>query len=451
MTTTTTTTKNAKTILYVSTEANKIAIVKVDDLGNLIETVQTIDAVVDPLPDGVQAPSTPSHKLGTEWIDKHPQYKLLFVLTSFWSVRPAILTTFRIETDGRLTKLAHVSTGGFQACYATFSPDGSTYCVAHHNCGRVVFFDITNDRGITEGPLPTTIRAPIVDPDPSSAAVIEPQDSTMGVGVPCAHHVLYAPNRKYLLVVDAIQHAVLTYAVDERGRPIADNNDQDDAAIQPTSSQIVTTDQTNVSWFQNALKWILSKLISPGFPQRIRRAAVHPSGRFIYVLYEFANAVQVYGIDDTGKMDATCLCDLKIAEIDTLTQYWWIGVGITAAAEMTASSDGLIVSVRGKPAPGCRADSCVRTLSYVDEGRQLAYQQRMETPSAVRHFACALEPPSVPGEDPVKVLWVGINSASYPMVQKYRMVPSSENYELTGEANVGMDVFCVVPLPVSEL
>jgi len=448
MTTTTKATANGSTILYVSTEANKIAVVKVDDLGNRVETVQTIDAVVDPLPEGVQAPSTPSHKLETGWINKHPQYKLLLVLTSFWISHPAILTTFRIEKDGTLTKLARCSTGGFHACYATFSPDDSTYCVAHHNCGRVVFFDVTEDQGITEGPL-QTIRAPIVDPDHS--ALIEPQDSSLGMGVPNTHHVLYAPNRKYLLVVDAMQHAVLTYAVNERGRPIANNNDKDDTAIQPTSSQIVTTDQTNVSWFQNALKWILSKLISPGFPQRIRRAALHPSGKFIYILYEFANTVQVYGIDETGKMDGTCLCDMKIAEIDTLTQYWWIGVGITAAAEMTASSDGLMVSVRGKPAPGCRADSCVRTLTYVDEGRQLAYQQRMETHSAVRHFACTTEPSSVPGEDPVKVVWVGINSALYPMVQKYRMVPSSERYELTGEANVGMDVFCVVPLPVSQL
>jgi hypothetical protein len=61
------------TILYVSTGENKMAAVKVDEKGNLVKIVQTIDPVVENLPESVpeKGPAGMSSVV-TEWVSRHP-------------------------------------------------------------------------------------------------------------------------------------------------------------------------------------------------------------------------------------------------------------------------------------------------------------------------------------------------------------------------------------------
>jgi hypothetical protein len=41
------------------------------------------------------------------------------------------------------------------------------------------------------------------------------------------------------------------------------------------------------------------------------------------------------------------------------------------------------------------------------------------------------------------VIWVGFNSSKVPLVKKY--VKEGDGWTLKGEANVGVDVFCIAP------
>jgi hypothetical protein len=270
------------TFLYVSTMGNKIRVVQVDEKGNLIKVVQTMDPIVDPLPPECET-LKPGAMFATEWIDKHPKYPLLFALTSFWNYHHAILTTFRIDTTtGELAeKLSSCVTGGYQACQGMVSPDGSSYAVCHHNDGRIAFFDISEDKGI-EAPLRMMIRLPELVP----GKFVEPTDTRTGFGVPCVHGLSYAPNGRYFVVAEALQTGAITYRCDAHGRPVVDhqtddNDDDETTSISPPhhSHVLTKTDVKPDGWLQKTI----GSVILDSSP-RVRRAVVHPNGKYLYLL-----------------------------------------------------------------------------------------------------------------------------------------------------------------------
>ena len=419
------------TFLYVSDPDNQVKVFQVDEKGNLVKFVQKVNPVVDPLPPGCEK-LKPGPYLATEWVDKHPKYNLLFALTSFWTNHHAILTTFRIDKKtGELTKLTSCDTGGFQAAQGIFSPDGSTYTVCHHNDGRITFFDITRDEGITE--YVRVIRAPELVP----GTFVEPKDTKMGVGVPCVHGITYSPNGKYLVLAEAMQTGAITYECDIHGRP---KKESEDEVVADHSHVLVNSEMRPPGWLGRTIAYALTRNCP-----RIRRAAVHPNGKYLYLLSEMFNFVQVFSIDETGKIGSECLQEIKIAGVE-LEKECWIGIGITCASEFQAYDDHLLVSVRGISAGGGagKAEYCVRVLNYVDDGKSLKLAEQIETRAAVRHFARQ-----------GNILWAGMNSNSQPYVQKYAKKSSddtdSQSYELIGEVDVGVDVLCVVPVENSAL
>lgn len=397
------------TIVYVSSSGNKMASAEVDEKGNLVKILQTLDPLVDPMPEGVPEKVSEGQK-ATEWIDRHPKFNLLYALTSFWDKAEAVLQTFRVE-NGMLTLLGECKTGGNQAAHATFSPDGSTYVVGHHNSGHVSFFDATKDEA-QETPI-KVLRPPVLPP----RTLLEPSDTRLGIGIPCVHGLCYAPNGRYLVVAEAMQDVVFTYSVDGQGRPTHN---------EPLSNVASFSSFSTTGW----LAWLFKTVA--GLAVRVRRAVVHPNGKYLYLLHEMVNTIAVYNIDPNGVIDPERLHEIQIAMMDPP---FWIGLGFTSASELVATEDGLLVSVRGmKLTSGAYGESGVRLLKYLDNGARLELGEWIETASAVRHFALRDD-----------ILWIGLQqfSNSIPMVQKYKKALHG-SFELMGEAAVGMDVMCLV-------
>jgi 6-phosphogluconolactonase (cycloisomerase 2 family) len=170
-----------------------------------------------------------------------------------------------------------------------------------------------------------------------------------------------------------------------------------------------------------------------GLKARPRRAIVHPNGKYLYVLHEVIGNIQVYPVSETGTMDPVCLQEITAVDPEAY-QAWFIGVALSSGSELEAGPDNLYLSIRGMAAPGGRCESGLRLLSYHDDGARLELGDMIETPAAVRHF-------SKVGD----TLWVGLNSKTKTLVQKYTKASNDDKFTLKGEANVGFDVMCVVP------
>jgi len=402
-------------VIYVSTGDNKLAAVEVDSNGDLVRILQVVEPVVDPLP-----PTLPENAKGalavTEWISRHPKYPLLYALTSFRNEAEAIVTTYRIDSaNGTLTKLgsSSTSTGGHQAAHAVFSPDGSTYVIAHHNGGALSLFDATKPDKLGE---PVMVIFP---PEIETGTKKAPEAGKVNQGLPALHGVSYAPDGRFLVCADPVQNAVFTYAVDKQGIPTTPDK--------PTSQVVCETSKWAYAWVQRLLAFVL-KMKSP----RPRRAVVHPNGKWLYVIHEWTNYVQIYAIDDDGNIDPKLHGEVSC--VDPSLRRGFVGIGMTAVAELEACDDYLMVSVRGLAVLGGRAESSVRLLAYKNGGSELESAGVLEgVPAAVRHFYRK--------ED---VIWVGINSSKKTLVLKYER-EDGKNWVRKGEADVGMDVFCVVP------
>lgn len=402
-------------LIYVSTGDNKLAAVEVDNDGNLNKVLQVVEPVVD-VPEDVPKKGpmgTPSAV--TEWISRHPKLPILYALTSFWNEAQAIISTFQVKGDGTLTKLGSISTGGHQAAQGIFSPDASTYAIAHHNGGKLSLFNATKSEQL--GAPIMVVEPPVLVPGTRK----EPKAGSLDQGLPALHGLSYSPNGKYLVCADPVQNAVFTYAVDGKGLPTTPDN--------VTSQVVCSTAIEPYAWTQRFLKWIFKSGPRP------RRAVIHPSGKYLYVIHEWTNHVQIYAIDEEGQINPTLLNEITC--VDPSLRKGCIGCGMTAVAELEASDDALIVSARGFSMCGGRVECSVRMLAYRDGGKNLESIGTLDgVPASVRHFYRT-----------ENVLWVGMNSSKTTLVQKYKK--EDKAWVLTGEADVGMDVFCVTPKDVS--
>jgi 6-phosphogluconolactonase (cycloisomerase 2 family) len=414
------------TVLYVSTGANKIKVVQVDDdTGNLVRVVQTVECVVDPLPetyDGKPLPASGVFQPVTEWVEKHPKFNLVYAFTSFWSSAPAVITTFRIvnENDGTISKLGRVSTESLQATFATFSPDQSHLVVAHHNDGNVVFFDCTKDQALNS---PVKI---LITPELKEGT----RNSKFPNCLPSIHHVSYSPDGKYLLTSDVSQQGrVWTYAVDSHGIP---TNDTPTSLFKP--SIITPVDP----WFG----WLVKKALSiPDY--RIRRTVVHPNGGFVYLLMETTPVLQVYEIDRNGKILGDCLQEVPTIDPSYLQNSYfgsskWHGISMNAPAELYVTDTEVLVSNRCLKVPYVGyGESSIRIFQMTDNGAKLVLKQVLETPASVRHFW--------KNEDCTK-LFSGINMGTPKVIETFVRDSPNEEFRKVGEANVEMDVMCIAPM-----
>lgn len=104
---------------------------------------------------------------------------------------------------------------------------------------------------------------------------------------------------------------------------------------------------------------------------------------------------------------------------------------------MQAYNDDLLIGLRDFA--GLRrlgSESEFYELQYLEDGVAFRCKDRVETHLPVRHF--------VRDGD---ALWVGNNTAKEGITIMQKHIRKKGKYELKGEADRGMDVVCVAPLP----
>jgi 6-phosphogluconolactonase (cycloisomerase 2 family) len=285
--------------------------------------------------------------------------------------------------------------------------------VAHHNDGNLAFFDCHQDDALT-GPIKVVVT-PEVNPGTRSSDIPN--------CCPSVHHVTYSPNGNYLLASDSSkQGRVWTYAVNEKGIPA--NHDGDI----PTSFLKVTFVSPPPGW----MAYLLSKFLF-GMNYRIRRAVLHPNGKYVYLLMEFNAVLQVYEIDKNGKIYGDCLQEIPTIDPD----YWsskWTGVGMSAAAELYATETEVLLSNRGMKSRVGSAESSIRIFGMEEAGARLVPKQLLETSGPVRHFWM--------NDDSTK-LYSGVTMGTPQVIETFVRSQSGVPFEKVGEANVEMDVLCI--------
>lgn len=421
--------------VYIGTTENKIGVFEIqDETGDLIRTVEIVDPVIDadhlpPPPQGIFSGIKSKMEAGvTEWILKHPKLDLMYAFTSFMTAaHEARVTTYQMDSSsGKLTKLGVCSTGGMQAAYATFSPDQSLLVVAHHNDGRLTFFDCNAHGGVLEAPI-RVVETPEVNPGTRSTEFPRM--------LPSLHHCLYTPDGKFLLTVDCSkQTRIWTYPVDEHGMVLSDepSSNAKVAPMQPGPTTLVSLIMDSI--FQN--------------PGRLRRVAIHPQGRYLYVLYEARSLIQVYEITKEGKILLDCLQEIPSVDpsfYDQTLPTWkqamagmakTVGMAYNVAAEFMATKDGLWVSNRGGVLVG-KGDNNMRCFEYQDDGAKLVLKCQLEPQGPVRHFAYLENGANT------KII-TGMNMMTDGLVETFVKTDKDGEFQRVGQAATGLDCMCIL-------
>ena len=459
-------------IYYCGTDGNKLLVVQVND-SNEKNTSTVLQEISPVAPNPLRLPEGVYNGIATEWVVRHPTLPYLFVLTSYWNAMESCVTTFRIQLDGRLTRVGDsVSTRGLHAAHACISPDGSLLAIAHHNDGKLVFFNINMSQDDKEhhhlNPIQGQPCCTIDTPEVICNTRRIPRRQDACPGLPSLHHIQYAPNnsnnnQRYLLTVDPSQDYIFTYRIDARGLPTSGI---------PVSSFACYSQVPIYGWFQRIITHYVLKC-----QQRTRKAVVHPNGKYVYVIYESINRLQVYSIDKDGVIDKHkngCWQDVSTLVEDELcnrSPSWCpagvIGMTLQCASELCVSPDGstLWVANRGDvKVPGIsRGESSICVFSIKDNGRHLVRQGALPgIMGPVRHFLVLPEMATSSDKNNVKIV-AGICQPTQPkhpsclqtFVQKPSNNPSKyhddkdqsssehKRHELHSVANTGTNVFCI--------
>ena len=348
--------------LYVACSDNKLQTVELnDETGDLIRILPTI---------------SPGRKkdlhLSTEFIVQHPTLPVLFALTVSTATKESFLTTYRIETNnGTLDQTKISNTGGLEACFAGFSPNGQVLCIAHKGNGKLSFWDCSTEdiQQLKIIDTPNPLVKHLGDEAPPSSVV----------------HAAYAPCGNYLLAVNA-KGRIYTYNVTEGGIP-------DNVPIHKQSLVPIHKLSQFMGFVQN---YFYDDPTVQKLPL-IRRIAFHPSGKFLYVLFERHSVVQVYELLQ-GRIVADCLQELPTIDPSFFNSWKPTGLAWNTATELVATSTGIVIS------NGCsfqllgRAENSLRFFDYTLRGT-LALQQVMAMDGPVHHFLYCTEKKILAGVD----------------------------------------------------
>jgi 6-phosphogluconolactonase (cycloisomerase 2 family) len=153
---------------------------------------------------------------------------------------------------------------------------------------------------------------------------------------------------------------------------------------------------------------------------------------------EMNAVIQIYEVDDRGKIYADCLQEIPAINPDYFSNKKWTGIAMHGPAEMYVTETELLVSNRGMTSRLGSSESGIRIFNIEDGGSKLTPKQVLDTTTCggpVRHFWM--------NEESTK-LYAGINMGTPEVVHTYtRNDPSCTFTKLEGEANVDMDVLCI--------
>lgn len=427
---------------FIGTDANKIGDVQLDANGEL-KKLTTYP--VTPNPDNL--PGKSPGGISTQWLVHHPTLPLVLALTSYGNKQAAHLSCFRVDNttshDGNVSSLQKLegvegSTRGREAVHAVFSPhkhdaEQVALAVAHHNDQFVSFFTFSTKEMPTSFLNQPVKTLSLPELDKGSRNHLDPQSSSMGLAVPSSHHVVYDRLGKYMWIVDPNQSAIFTFACNpQTGLPVGDK---------PSSVFKCHTDTPTLSWFGSIVNNVI------GLSCRPRRIALSPNGEYAFILYETRNTIQVYGVNPkTGAIDTDCLQEVNTLDPSFLKQPI-VGLTLQASAEMVVKNNSLYVSNQGCVFGGIlgQGENSIRVFGIKDGGRlALNPKRRVQCNGPVRHFC-------VSQKDGKEIIVAGTSHPGKSLQTFVRDMDRSlkedkpNEFELVGQADVDVNVFCVLP------
>ena len=206
----------------------------------------------DPATGTLGEPLLAAESVNPSWVAVHPSGRFLYAVNEvadFEGEKAGAASAFAIEADGRLRPLNRSSTRGTGPCYASLDRAGKHLLVANYGGGSVAVLPISADGRL----------------GPASAFV---QHETLGAEGqkpkrPHGHSIDLEPGGRFALAADLGLDRVYVYRLTPEGALVP--HDPPFAAIAPGSGP--------------------------------RHVAIHPSGRFVYVLNETAMTLDTFRFD----------------------------------------------------------------------------------------------------------------------------------------------------------
>ena len=261
-------------------------------------------------------PSFTTPKLAAEAVNPtffawHPSKPVLFTVNETDTIGPARaggLAAYRVDTDGALTFLNQVPTGGAGACHLSIDAGGGHALVANYGAGSSAVFEVREDGQLAEpsavlvhtgkGPHPTRqtrAHAHAIEITPggrfvlaidlgTDSVLIHRWDPVTGRLTPHApaivkarpgagpRHVTFHPSGRLAFVVNELDSTLTSYAWDgEAG----------------TLTQLSTQSTLPDAWKGE---------------NTTAEVAVHASGRFVYASNRGHDSIAVFAASETGAL-----------------------------------------------------------------------------------------------------------------------------------------------------
>ena len=183
------------------------------------------------------------------WVAVHPSGKFLYAANE--AGKASTVSAFAVDAkSGKLTLLNQLPALGEDPCYLSFDKTGKYLLVANYSSGTIAVFPILADGRLGE-------HTALVKDQGATGPNKERQEA------PHAHWIGVTPGNLFVLVADLGLDEVLMYRLDES-----------QGLLLPHEPAFATLD--------------------PGAGPR--HIAIHPSGRFVYVLNELKSTVTVFSV-----------------------------------------------------------------------------------------------------------------------------------------------------------
>jgi len=117
---------------------------------------------------------------------------------------------------------------------------------------------------------------------------------------------------------------------------------------------------------------------------RPRHAAVHPSGHFVFVVYETMNTLTWHRFEADGSIGEALG---EVPSIDpTLKNAWFVGMSLNLAAEISCTDTHVYVSNRGKALLLGKAENSIAVFEFDMDTATLTQTCRAHQDGIARHF-----------------------------------------------------------------
>ncbi len=243
--------------------------------------------------------STGSVQIKNQFPAQKPAYlvpskdrKFLFValhLESFDGQYGGAVASYSISSDGNLSPLSTIATGGRAPCHLTVDEESKRLYVANYQDGKLSCIEI--NKGMLSEPLIVDYLEPVQSAHPRQEG-------------PHAHCTVISPDGERLYVVDLGADCVRVYRIKEGGLPVA-----------PSLETKILTDPQD----------------GP------RHMVFSKNGKFAWVACELSNKVHAFSMSGTPE---------RIGSYDTLNGYE--GENYVGAIRLSRSGKSLAVTNRGQ-------------------------------------------------------------------------------------------------------